>query len=387
MKVLVVAEFYPRRSDPVLGIWAHKQALAARDAGAEVEVAVLYRPVPPAARAKSPRAWLTALRQPRRTTIDGLTVHYVRYLSGRRERSYQHWGVRAARPLRRALLRIHKRFPFELIHAHYAVPAGDAVRQAVPGVPLVISEHGGDIFHTALLPGGEQPVRRSLAAADMVLANSDPIAKALAGLGAQNVRTITLGTDIPAADERPSERTTLVTVANLIARKRHEDVLRAVWVLRERHPNLRYRIVGDGPEREPLQELAAALKIDDRVTFTGSLTHDEAVAAGRAGSIFVMPSTDEAFGVAYIEAMAAGRPAIGARGEPGPEHLAARTSGMRLVPPGEPEALAAEIERLLDPAWYTRVSEDARRVVAELFSWQACGRATVSAYSDVLASR
>ena len=44
MKVAVVAEFYPRASDPVLGIWSHRQALAARDAGAEVEVLVLHRP-------------------------------------------------------------------------------------------------------------------------------------------------------------------------------------------------------------------------------------------------------------------------------------------------------------------------------------------------------
>ena len=46
-KVAVVAEFYPSRRDPVLGIWAHRQALAARDAGAEVHVLVLHRLVPP----------------------------------------------------------------------------------------------------------------------------------------------------------------------------------------------------------------------------------------------------------------------------------------------------------------------------------------------------
>lgn len=387
MKVVVVAEFYPRRDDPVLGIWAHKQALAARDAGAEVEVVVLYRPIPPANEIKRLGAWWRAVRQPRKATIDGVTVHYVRYLSGRRERSYPNWGKRAARPLRRKLLRIHKRFPFELVHAHYAVPAGDAVRLAVPGVPLVISEHGGDVFHTSRMPGGERPVRQAFEAADLLLANSDGIGAAVSALGAERVETVVLGTDELVGDERRPERPTLVTVANLIARKRHADVLRAVWILRERHPELRYKIVGDGPERSALEDLAMSLGIAGRVSFTGALPHNEAVAAGRSASIFVMPSTEEAFGVAYVEAMAAGRPAIGARGEPGPEHIAARTSGMRLVPPGEPEALAKEIERLLDPRWSASVSEDARRVVAEQFSWAACGRATVEAYSKVLAQR
>ena len=71
-KVAVVAEFYPSRRDPVLGIWAHRQALAARDAGAEVRVLVLHRLVPPraslaaGARGRRARARRRALREPRR---------------------------------------------------------------------------------------------------------------------------------------------------------------------------------------------------------------------------------------------------------------------------------------------------------------------------------
>ena len=56
--------------------------------------------------------------------------------------------------------------------------------------------------------------------------------------------------------------------------------------------------------------------------------------------MFVLPSVDEAFGVAYVEAMAGAVPAIGCRGEAGPEEIAAAGGGMRLVPPADPEALA-----------------------------------------------
>ncbi len=67
--------------------------------------------------------------------------------------------------------------------------------------------------------------------------------------------------------------------------------------------------------------------------------------------MFVLPSVDEAFGVAYVEAMAGGLPAIGCRGEPGPEEIAAAGGGIRLVAPGDTEALADEIDALLaDPA-------------------------------------
>ena len=57
----------------------------------------------------------------------------------------------------------------------------------------------------------------------------------------------------------PAGGPTLVTVAHLVARKRHADVLRALAVLAERHPTLRYVIVGDGPERIALEGLAARL--------------------------------------------------------------------------------------------------------------------------------
>ena len=124
MRVCVVAEFYPRAADPVLGVWAHRQALAARDAGAEVHVVVLHRPLAPAARARDAGAWRDAVSQPRHATLDGLEVDYVHYVSPSRSRTYGMWGAWAAKPLQRALRKIE----FDLVHAHNAVPAADAGR-------------------------------------------------------------------------------------------------------------------------------------------------------------------------------------------------------------------------------------------------------------------
>jgi glycosyltransferase involved in cell wall biosynthesis len=385
MKVLVVAEFYPRAAAPVLGIWAHRQAMAARDAGAEVRVVVLHRPIAPAARAADPSAWREAIRQPARAQLDGIDVRYVRYLSPPRSRSYAQWGAFAAPALALALRRLRREFPYNLVHAHYAIPAADAVLRTRPKTPLVISEHGGDVFHTARLPTGHERVRRAFAAARLVLANSSGIERAVRDLGAKNTRVVHLGTDPGILTRRHTDPPTLVTVGQLIGRKRQADVLRAMWLLRSKRPALRYRVIGAGPEHEPLQRLATELELADRVELTGPLPHDDAVRAAREASIFVMPSTDEAFGVAYVEAMAGGVPAIGARGEPGPEDIARLGEGMRLVPPGDPEALAAEIDALLDPDWGDRVGAAAQATATAHFTWEACGRATVKAYEDALA--
>ena len=89
MRVAVVAEYYPRRRDPVLGVWAHRQALASRDAGADVTVLALERPLPPASALRSPgklaKAVAGAVAQPKSTELDGLQVQYVRFLSPPRE--------------------------------------------------------------------------------------------------------------------------------------------------------------------------------------------------------------------------------------------------------------------------------------------------------------
>jgi glycosyltransferase involved in cell wall biosynthesis len=384
VKVLILAEYYPRAGDPVLGVWAHRQALAVRDAGAEVRVLVLHRPIPPlsALRSRDGRAARAALGQPRHAVLDGIEVRYLRYLSPPRPWAYQAWGAWAALPLAPALRRLRTRFAFELIHAHYAVPAADAVRRAAPSVPLAVSVHGHDVQGAG---AGGRNVRRALTHARLVLANSSGTAERCRALGARATRVVHLGTDLPLDVPPRPDRPTLVTVAHLAGRKRHEDVIAALALLRGRHPGLRYVIVGDGPERERLREQARSLLVDDTVEFRGQLPHEQAVAVARAGTLFALPSVDEAFGVAYVEAMAGAVPAIGCRGEDGPEEIAAAGGGIALVPPRDPHALAAQIDALLrDPRGLEQLGHEARETVRRAFTWAKCGQETLAAYELAL---
>ncbi|HEV2754064.1 MAG TPA: glycosyltransferase, partial [Solirubrobacteraceae bacterium] len=368
-------------------------ALAAREAGADVRVVVLHRLVPPRAALRGgPRTLATAARdlvaQPGRATLDGLEVRYVPFVSPPRPRSYGSWGAWAAPVLDVALRALRRSFPFDLLHAHNAVPAGDAVLRTGPGraVPLVLSVHGGDVFHTA--PGsvaGERAVRRALGTARMVLANSAGTATHARELGAGAPRVVHLGTDLPARGPHHEPVPTVVTLAHLDPRKRHEDVLRALWLLRDRHPRARHLIIGDGPRRQALERLARELDLAGRVELTGQLAHPQALERARRGHVFAMPSVDEAFGVAYVEAMAAGLPAIGARGEPGPEEIARLGGGLSLVAPGDVEALAARLDHLLgDEDHRRREGQAARLTVERHFTWAKCGRATVAAYHRAL---
>jgi teichuronic acid biosynthesis glycosyltransferase TuaC len=387
VRVVVVAEYYPRAADPVLGVWAHRQALAARDAGADVRVLVLHRPVPSKAALSSrePQKLLEPLRQPLHAALDGIDVTYVPFIAPPRPRSYGRWGAWASPSLALALRRTRRSFPFDLVHAHYAAPAGDAVRRARPGVPVVVSVHGGDVLSVVRRAGGHTAVTRALTTARLVLANSVGTEARAQELGATRTRVVHLGTDVPPEPAHEPKLPTIATVGHLVARKRHADVLRALWLLRDSHPDLRWVVAGDGPERPGLERLTRELHMGGQVKLLGQLPPAEARAAAQEATVFALPSVDEAFGVAYIEAMAAGVPAIGCRGEAGPEEIAARGPGIRLVAPGDPEGLAAELRALLDDAaWRRELGDGARATVERAFTWEACGRATVAAYEEAL---
>jgi teichuronic acid biosynthesis glycosyltransferase TuaC len=306
-------------------------------------------------------------------------VRYVRYLSPPRAGAYARWGAWAAPALARALRRAGR---FDLVHAHNAVPAGDAVLRRGLGLPLVVSVHGGDVLWTATarVPGGQAAVERTFAGADLVIANSAGIERLARDHGARRTRVVHLGADA-APRIAASAQPLVVTVGHLVARKRHADVLHALVEL----PGVRYLVIGDGPERVALERLAATLGLAERVEFAGQLAPAAALARIGGAWCFAMPSTEEALGVAYIEAMGAGIPAIGCAGEPGPAEIAAAGPGIELVPPHDPPALARALRSLLgDPAARRALGAAAAATVEREFSWQHCGAQTLAAYAEAL---
>jgi teichuronic acid biosynthesis glycosyltransferase TuaC len=400
MRVAIVAEWYPSPSDPVHGIWAHRQALAARDAGAEVKVVAMRRPVPPLsslrALAQSPpdagplKRWARGVKPSMEPwTLDGIEVRSVPFVSPPRPRSYGSWGHWMAPPLGFALGHMRNRWPFDLLHAHCIVPPGYAAARWRRGgedrPPLVVSAHGPDMIHVPELSGvARRASRTALREADLVLANSRWAQRRCEQIAAARLpsRVVHLGADLPRELPRKRDRPTLVTVAHLVARKRHAVVLHALAELRGRL-ELDYLVIGDGPGREPLERLAAELGLAERVRFAGQLENERARREAASCQLFVMPGVEEPFGVAFVEAMAAGLPAVGAKGEGGPEDIAAAGGGMLLVPPDDHRALAETIvgafERGTDA-----LGREARENVERNFTWERCGRATIEAYEAAL---
>ena len=137
-------------------------------------------------------------------------------------------------------------------------------------------------------------------------------------------------------------RFTVLFVGRFYRRKRVDVLLRAAARLRGRIPELAVRIVGNGPCAADWRRLARDLQLAPAVQWLGDVSRAELAREYRRASVFCLPSVQEGFGIVLLEAMAAGKPIVGARAGAIPEvapHAA-------LAEPDDAEALAAAIERL-----------------------------------------
>jgi len=142
---------------------------------------------------------------------------------------------------------------------------------------------------------------------------------------------------------------TLLTVARMIRSERYkgvEEVLKALPSVRERFPEVRYLVVGDGDDRARLQELARQLGLSGTVEFLGRIGATELARVYASASVFVMPSSREGFGIVFLEAAFFGKPSIASIAGGSPEVVIAEKTGL-LIDPGDIESLSAAIIELL----------------------------------------
>jgi glycosyltransferase involved in cell wall biosynthesis len=133
------------------------------------------------------------------------------------------------------------------------------------------------------------------------------------------------------------------------------------------HPNIRLRLVGDGPDREGLERAIAANDLGRYVTLEGSVNQDEIRAYYRQADIFVLPSFAEGIPVVLMEAMAMEIPCVSTFVAGIPELIRNEVDGI-LVSPSDDRALAGAIKRLIEePDLRRRLGEAGRRRVVEKY--------------------
>lgn len=192
--------------------------------------------------------------------------------------------------------------------------------------------------------------------------------------------------EIAAAAGTAGRATPLLSIGRLIPDKRLDLILEAVANLRNGFEPPLLRVIGDGPDRDRLQRLAARLGISQWVEWSGHVAREADVwhALGSC-SILVHASAREGFGIVPLEAMAAGRPVVCCESSESavPELVDDGVNG-RLVA-AHPETLAAALLELLRaPDLRLRMGEAAHRF-AQQFSWDRCAARFESIAAELVA--
>lgn len=301
-----------------------------------------------------------ALRYPHRRAvyrIDGAGVHsFGGALAG---------GVRRVGLIARAWARIaaeHRRRPLDVLHGVWADEPGFLAVAAAASLrlPAVVSLMGGELACLPDIGYGGRLGRVGRALIDLSLRRADAVTVGSAYLRRMAEPRVTrrplleipLGID-PALfhpHAAPGEPTPLregevrlLHVGSLVPVKDQETLLRSLALLADGIPRVHLHIVGEGPLRGPLEDLAAALGIAGGVTFHGAVPHGELPRYYRAADLCVLSSRHESQSMVALEAAACGRVVVGTAVGILPE----LAPWARVVPVGDATALAAAVRQAL----------------------------------------
>jgi glycosyltransferase involved in cell wall biosynthesis len=256
-------------------------------------------------------------------------------------------------------LRAARRIDADLLHAHW-LPAGWVAART--GKPYVVQVWGTDVELARRAPRLARSVVRR---ARLVIAASTALADSARELGATEVRVIPSGVDLPADVGAEADPPEVLYAGRLSPEKGVEELVAA-------SRGLNLVVAGDGPLRALVPKAL------------GFVPHDELERLYARAAVVVCPSRREGYGVACLEAMAHARPVV-ATAVGGLRDLVLDGETGLVVPPRDPLALRAALERLLgDPGLRGRLGAAGRLRAQERFSWPAVTDETLNAYSDAL---
>lgn len=276
----------------------------------------------------------------------------------------------------RQMARLFRAERFDVVHTHNTHPhINGSIAARWAGVPVVVNtRHGQRAGH-----GWKSRTQFRWAShlVNKIIAVSDDAARLCVesdGVRRQKVLRIWNGIDIDDFQfSGPTTSPIAISVARLSAEKDFPTLLRAISIAIQAVPDLKLKLVGDGPERGKLEQLAQELKLSEHVEFLGD-RHDVPKLLTQAG-FFVSSSLTEGISLTLLEAMAVGLPVIATRVGGNSEIVDDPRTG-RLIPSSDPASLAGAIVAMcqqpetwqaLGQAGRARVEEhfEVRRMVAD----------------------
>lgn len=278
----------------------------------------------------------------------------------------------------------------DVIHANWTLPAGWVARRVARKrkIPYVLTARGSDIElakKNSLAGRLSKPV---LLDAALVTTVSEALREEVIAMGVpeERVRVIASGVAVrttrPHGQDRPElPRPRGVFVGSLRELKGVDVLIEAIGILRDKGTHYSQWIVGDGPERERLEDLVRKLRLTDRIAFTGRVPHDEVGSWMAEADFLVLPSYSEGRPNVVYEAFAVGTPVI-ATDIPGTRELIADGERGLLVPVKDAAALADAMEKVGGNEVLSQhlAEMGSTWLQSQGLTWDACAKNYLAAY-------
>jgi glycosyltransferase involved in cell wall biosynthesis len=190
----------------------------------------------------------------------------------------------------------------------------------------------------------------------------------------------------PCADW-PADGGYILFVGRLVQQKGVEHLLRAFYYVREKFPEIRLKIVGDGDMRPALEHLCANLMLADQVDFLGWRTGQDLVALYQKALVAAVPSIYEPFGMTALEALACQRPVVASRLGGLQENIQHGVTGYLIEPEDELELAQWLMALLSNPGLRRAMGEAGGRHVSQAaYTWPHIAGKFVKLYEDIIGS-
>lgn len=354
MRVLVLTHNYPRFAGDPAGAFVARLARATQLAGHPTHVVTPHVPG-------------TAAHE-----VDGgVAVTRFRYAPARLERVGYTGSLHRdalSKPLvavalpayfarfRGAARRAIREFHPDVVHAHWWVPSGAVA--ATLDLPFVVTSHGSDVRLLESAPPVRAIARRVLGCASAITTVSrflaDDLRRLLPRLDTP-VEVLAMPLDVARFESGRSEVKTspprILYAGNLVASKGVDVLIEAVARLGERGMACELRVLGEGPERAALEELAKERGVAGAVTFSPFVPQSAMPAEYGRSTVTVLPTRGnaEGLGLTLVEALLAGSAVVGTAAGGIPEVVADGRTGL-IARDGDAVHLAQQIGRLISDA-------------------------------------
>jgi len=281
-------------------------------------------------------------------------------------------------------------FQPDLIHAHEPLTPSTSMLAVLAAETPVVATFHASLDRSRLMELAGPALRQVSGRIDAAVAVSDAAASFVCRVVRVPLEIVPNGVDVRAFSDpgRPVEGLPagpkILWVNRLDPQKGFEIMLRAFERIASEVGEVHLLVAGDGRDRVLLRPLPGDLR--SRILRLGTVPHEALPRYHAAADVFVSPATgQESFGIVLVEAMAAGVPVVASDIEGYREVVRDGVDGL-LVPPNDPNALAAAIRRVLSEPELAAALKAAGRSRAQAFSWQAVAPRLEAVYDRVLSA-